>query len=218
MISFVWLRWWHLNNLSVVQIFMFMRPLSVRIRQGPSPDHYGVAPMATWVMSLRVGAGFDFQFDRLMSRIGADEWGFGEGGPRWCPRHAKSLNQTSLRLDWKRRDSNLNQQGLEPLRKFIVSLSPTHLEVRVSPKLRNKPECCSCTKCVIFHVQVKQVFRKAHEQNESSKEGTANPSVFMGPYTVPNSLSTSGWEDGIHLWCNDISDNRGSELLPNRVK
>jgi hypothetical protein len=36
----------------------------------------------------------------------------------------------------------------------------------------------------------------------------------MGPYTVPNSLSTNGWESGIHLWCNDINDNRASQLLP----
>jgi len=138
----------------------------------------GVAPVATWVTSLSVGLGFVPVY-RLTSHIGVNEWGFGEEGSRWCPWYAKSLNQTSLRLDQKRRDSSLNQQGLEPLRKFIVGISPTHLEVKVSAKLWNKPECCSFTKCVIFHVQVTQVFRKAHEQNESSEEGRANPSARL---------------------------------------
>jgi len=42
-----------------------------------------------------------------------------------------------------------------PIDKALDHLkSPTHLEVKISPRLKDKFECHSFNKCVVFHVQM----------------------------------------------------------------
>jgi len=47
-----------------------------------------------------------------------------------------------------------------------MGFSPTHLKVENSPRLQGKFEHQSFTKCVVFHVQVMEVFKKAQKWNK----------------------------------------------------
>jgi len=54
----------------------------------------------------------------------------------------------SLHLGHEMKDGNPMRQSLGPLGKSATSVSPTHLKVGNSPRLRDKPKCCIFTKCV----------------------------------------------------------------------
>jgi len=59
---------------------------------GPSSNHHRAAFAAISIMSLSVGLGLIPNLTNSQSRIGANEWRFGEGGLRCWPQRTKSSN------------------------------------------------------------------------------------------------------------------------------
>jgi hypothetical protein len=76
----------------------------------------------------------------------------------------------SLQLGRKMGNGNLGQRSLGPLGKSTTSISPAHLKVRVSQRNRSKLECQSFTKCVVFYVQITQVFWEAQKKGGATVE------------------------------------------------